>query len=272
MHTPDTTQANDYQDKGHPAGNQEFRDNNYTKKKIPQKRIAKNPTQKSDLSSQKMHACNAKQYKQIKRRMVKKQNQQEVKLEQKDQDVVRFVTEVERLQRTIHTCTFELRETQRKVKKHCRYIRAIHKTDQMLQAENVALKGLVSGLSDLRKENEQQKRRIQELAYHCKNWGNIVAMLKEAEARNESLRRMVQIEESSTPGLICNFGMFSPSRFRATGNFGSPTSTLGSHYNHTKLLNPGGGVFSPSKLQATAISDHQRELWGEAYLEGYKAE
>jgi len=114
MHTPDISQANDYRDKAHPAGNQEFRDNSYPKKKIPQKRITKNPTRKSDLSSQKMHACNAKQYKQIKRRMVKKQNQQEVKLEQKDQDVVRFVTEVERLQRTIHTCTFELRETQRK--------------------------------------------------------------------------------------------------------------------------------------------------------------
>jgi len=223
MHTSDTSQANDNRDKAHPAGNQEFRDNNYPKKKIPQKRI----TRKSDQSSQKMHARNAKQYKQIKRRMVKKLNQQEVELEQKDQDVVRFVTEVERLQRTIRACTLELRETQIKVKKHFRdNIRAILKTDQMLEAENIALKDLVSGLSDLRKENEQQKGRILELAYLYMNWGNIVTMLKEVEARNES----------KTEG------------FRLRNPQLRDTSVISE-------------CFLLRDLKQRAIADHQRALW-----------
>jgi len=154
-----------------------------------------------------------------------------------------LVTEVERLQRTFHACTLELRETQIEVKKHFRYIRAILETGQMLQADNMALKDLVSGLSDLRKENEKQKGRILELAYNCKDWGKIVTMLKEAEALNGSLRRMFQIETSSTPRYTCNFGVFSPSYLQATGTSGSPTSTSGSLYKHTKLLNPEASCF-----------------------------
>jgi len=213
-----------------------------------------------------MHARNAKQYKQIKSRMVRKLNQQEVELEQKDQEIARLVTEVERLQRVFQACTFELRETQIEVRKDFRYINAILETGQMLQADNMALKDLVSGLSDLRKENEKQKGRILELAYYCKSWGKIVTMLKEAEALNDSLRRMFPIEASSSPRYTCNFGVFFPSYRQATGPSGSPTSTSGSLYNHTKLLNPEASCFkSITHRQSpnTQFTDDEKSILNE---------
>jgi len=167
--TQDTSEAKDYRDKLHPTGNQEFRDKSYPQKKDSRKRTTNNPTRTHHQSSQIMHAHNVKQHKQIKNRMVKKLNQQGVELGQKDQEVALMVTEVKRLQRGVNATTVELQNTKVKIKNHFRYISAILKTGRMLQAKNLAMKDLVSGLAALRKENKQQKERILELAYHCKN-------------------------------------------------------------------------------------------------------
>jgi len=208
-------------------------------------------------TSQKMLAYNEKQHKKKMIRMQKKLKKQGVKLGLKDQEVVKMVAEVEHLKRGIHVNTIGIRNTKLKIMSQRRYVQEIVETIRMLHAKNMAIKEAVSGLGGLRKENEKQKKQMLELAYYCKNYEELVLLVREAEAMNEFLQRKVYIEASS------------PSQTRYIGN--SPgvlpntyptTGTLGTPFKH-KPLNPNASCFksiTPHKYPSYRLADDEKGM------------
>jgi len=211
-------------------------------KNYPIKKNHKNrhltPKQKRIIqkSSQRGSGHNAKQHKQINNKTLEKITLQKVELELKDQQVARLVSEMARLQRGIYVYTIKLRSNKLKIIHQRKYIRDISERSLMLQRKNMAMKRVVSGLSELRKENQQQKELILKLAYHCENYKELVLLLKDAETMNESLRRMVRNEASSNPHYTGNYEGFIPLSHPETTSVQSP-------YRYAKSLNPKASCF-----------------------------
>jgi len=133
-------------------------------------------------TSQKVLAGNEKQHKKV------------VEVGLRDQEVSGMLAEVARLQKSIHVNTIGLSNAKVKITRQRQYIHEMLETIRLLYVKNMAVRGEISQLGGLRKENEKQKKRILELAHYCKNYEELVLLVSEAEAMNKSLKLMLYTE------------------------------------------------------------------------------